>query len=279
MPSRKRKRQTVGPDASWAQKVCITPAKATEWLESNTANRPPSKQAVNALDRIIRRDEWVVNGETIKFDTNGVLRDGQTRLAGIVKAGKSVWCWVIFDIQQGYEPFETIDLVRVRTLGQFLAIREYLNYNHLATAIGLVYQVCDQIEAEPGGFCKSLGLRIIEQHPGIADSLAKVMTEGIRETYSPGYAAGLHYVMGLKSAALSDKFWSQIASGGATGSRNPVRAIRDAMVRNKHASKDNKISGTGMLARTIKAWNFFCVSKSCQVLKWNPEKEEFPVIE
>jgi hypothetical protein len=64
----------------------VTPVKAGEWLQANTPNRPLSKPIVKAFAEAMRRGEWVVTHRGIAFDTNGVLVDGQHRLAAIVEA-------------------------------------------------------------------------------------------------------------------------------------------------------------------------------------------------
>ncbi len=60
--------------------VRVTPKMATEWLEANTHNRPVSDKKVRDYATAMREGKWMLNGETIIFDKNGVLADGQHRL-------------------------------------------------------------------------------------------------------------------------------------------------------------------------------------------------------
>ena len=55
----------------------ISPAKATEMLEANSANRPLSRSVVRAYADAMQRDELLVTHQGIAIDTNGVLVDGQ----------------------------------------------------------------------------------------------------------------------------------------------------------------------------------------------------------
>lgn len=69
----------------------ITPRIAEKYLELNIAhNRKvrPSKVSAYALE--MQRKQWCLTGETIKFDLDGHLFDGQHRLAAIVKSGVTV---------------------------------------------------------------------------------------------------------------------------------------------------------------------------------------------
>ncbi|HEY5050458.1 MAG TPA: hypothetical protein VII50_06125, partial [Acidothermaceae bacterium] len=64
----------------------ITPAKAAEWLEANTTNRPVSRTVVRSFAEAMKRGEWIVTHQGIAFDVSGVLIDGQHRLAAVVEA-------------------------------------------------------------------------------------------------------------------------------------------------------------------------------------------------
>jgi len=79
----------------------VTPKKAAEWLEANTANRPISTSVVRGFAEAMRRGEWVVTHQGIAFDVNGVLIDGQHRLAAIVEADVAVDLTVFTDVAGG----------------------------------------------------------------------------------------------------------------------------------------------------------------------------------
>ena len=57
----------------------ITPAKAQKWLDKRADNRPMSEAYAKTLASAMTADEWEVNGETLKFNTNDDLIDGQHR--------------------------------------------------------------------------------------------------------------------------------------------------------------------------------------------------------
>ena len=64
----------------------ISPEKAAEMLAANTANRPLSRSTVQAFAEAMRRGDWLVTHQGIAVDTNGVLVDGQHRLAAVIEA-------------------------------------------------------------------------------------------------------------------------------------------------------------------------------------------------
>ena len=65
----------------------ITPAQAKKLLERNTNNRPVSKPHVKFLCGVIRRGEWKLNGDAIRFNSERLV-DGQHRLAACIETDR-----------------------------------------------------------------------------------------------------------------------------------------------------------------------------------------------
>jgi hypothetical protein len=80
----------------------ITPAMAQEYLKFNTENyRSINNVRVISYAADMKAGRWQLNGEGIKFDTNGTLIDGQHRLQAIVRAGVPIEMLVIRGIEAG----------------------------------------------------------------------------------------------------------------------------------------------------------------------------------
>lgn len=75
--------------------------------EINDHNRPVNIKRVNLYAETMRSGKWAANGETIIFDSNGKLADGQHRLNAVVKANMPVE----FTVVRGVAPevFDTLD--------------------------------------------------------------------------------------------------------------------------------------------------------------------------
>lgn len=70
----------------------VTPDQAKTWLDPETVNirnRHVRRTAVNNLVADMLNERWFFTGETIVFDTEGHLSDGQHRLQAVVEAGTS----------------------------------------------------------------------------------------------------------------------------------------------------------------------------------------------
>lgn len=252
----------------------ITPDVARDYLDKNTNNRPCPKRTVTRLVLALVNGEWEVNGETIKFDRNGTLIDGQTRLMAVIESGVTIRTWVL----RGLEPnsFDTIDQGRSRSIAHVLARNGHKYYQELAIAANLVFRMGDGMPDCPGGLRVSVAIELLKAHPEIAKSVALMHDLNIKSVSPAGSAAGFHYLMSRKDPDLAGQFWESIANG-LSGKTNPIRLLRDAMMQNRGVKRS--LSQRYIHAITIKAWNLRRAGKTCCWLRWNPETQEFPVIE
>lgn len=78
--------------------ILVTPELAKEMLNHNTHNRKIRKNRVDALVNEMKSGRFYENGESIVFDENGTLRDGQHRLMAVVESGKSYHFNVVYGV-------------------------------------------------------------------------------------------------------------------------------------------------------------------------------------
>ncbi|TNC26474.1 hypothetical protein [Amycolatopsis alkalitolerans] len=115
----------------------ITPKKAEEMLAANTANRPLSRPLVRSFAEAMRRGDWRVTHQGIAFDANGVLVDGQHRLAAIIEADLPVELTVFTDVPP--DTFDVLDTGRKRNAADALAIEGETNSHMLASMLRTVW--------------------------------------------------------------------------------------------------------------------------------------------
>ena len=83
-----------GKEGYW--RVTVTPEQASQLYKRNVKNNRQLKRKKETYARDMRNGLWLVGtGETIKFNTNGELCDGQNRLMAAILAGVPV----TFDIK------------------------------------------------------------------------------------------------------------------------------------------------------------------------------------
>ena len=114
----------------------ITPETAQKYLEKNTNNyRKMNLTRVSCYATDMKAGKWQYNGEGIKFAKNGILLDGQHRLAAIVKAGVPVDMLVIRDIEDNVNVY---DIGSSRSLAMILQ-----EGNTLVATAAFIVNNCD----------------------------------------------------------------------------------------------------------------------------------------
>jgi hypothetical protein len=84
----------------------------------------------------MRRGEWRETGEAIKFDENGQLRDGQHRLAAIVRSGITLKMTVVRGVIE--EAFDVMDSGRSRSVTDVLGLHNFDNKHATGAAVRLL---------------------------------------------------------------------------------------------------------------------------------------------
>ena len=115
-----------------AEIIKLTPEYAAKLLQNNPTNRPISDATVSRYERIIRRGEWVINGEAIIVFSNGALGDGQHRCIAVQKTGVTVDTILITGIDP--DTFPTINGGKTRGASDVLAMSGELNTVRLSAA-------------------------------------------------------------------------------------------------------------------------------------------------
>lgn len=105
------------------EKRMISPAEAEKMLELNIKNnRPVSNMIINQYANDMMAEKWMDTADSIKFDTQGRLIDGQHRLCAILKADRSVEMWVATELDEN--AIKYIDTGRKRSANDLLHMAE-----------------------------------------------------------------------------------------------------------------------------------------------------------
>ena len=75
--------------------VEVTPAIAAEWMGKNTGNRNKRTAKIGQFSRDMTGGGWLTTGDTIKFDWDGRMIDGQHRCEAIITSGETVHILVV----------------------------------------------------------------------------------------------------------------------------------------------------------------------------------------
>jgi hypothetical protein len=115
----------------------ITPEAARKALGNKAANRHISRVRVQEYARDIKAGNWGLTGETIIYDYNEQLIEGQHRMMAIILADQGIYSLVV----RGVDPaeFVRINSGKPRTMADTLGIKGENAPSTLAAAMKLLY--------------------------------------------------------------------------------------------------------------------------------------------
>lgn len=198
----------------------ITPELAAEYLQANRKNRPLSTRVAREYAAAIRRGEWMMNAEAIKFDTDGNLQDGQHRLQGVIFAEQAIETLVARGLDP--EAFKTIDTGKLRNPGDILALRGIRHPMAIATAYRNLFRYLKGGKHK-GRISNTQLLALVDRHPKLV---------------SRGYECFLKPLDAKLIAGSSRVFFYYLASSiDATKARDFLAGVARPNVKQPNAKK------------------------------------------
>ena len=120
-------------DLEW---VDVTPELAHEWLGRNTHNRNLRSRTVSAYASDMANGVWRQTGDGIRFSRDGVLLDGQHRLAAVVESGATIRTVVVRGLDVAVQ--NDMDSGIIRKFADVLALQTETNTANLAAIVRAV---------------------------------------------------------------------------------------------------------------------------------------------
>lgn len=118
--------------------VYVTPDVAKNYLSYNTKNRKESLRNVKFLSEQMEKGLFLENGESIVFDNNNNLTDGQHRLMAIIKSGKSYHIPIVRGVKSN--AMATYDTGKNRSSADVLGLNGYKNSSILSSLVKAIYK-------------------------------------------------------------------------------------------------------------------------------------------
>ncbi len=216
-------------------------------------NRPFSRGHLSDLIGRQMRGEWITNGDTIRFDSAGQLRDGQHRLRMVKQTGIPIEVVVVRDIDP--TAFSTMDVGKKRTLGDVLYIEKETNHVQLAGALSWVSKYLSR-RLRGSGISYEEHHKVLAQHPGIRDSVVFYLKLD-RPAAAPGFPGvtmSLHYLFSQADATVANDFIERYVTGlNILEATDPVGVVREQIIR--YSIKPPTPASELIFALLCKAWN------------------------
>lgn len=242
------------PTGPSAEIITVTPAMAKEWLTRNTNNRNLRKRDIFNYARDMAAGQWLMNGESVKFSTDGQLLDGQHRLHAVIQAGVSVPMLVITGLPP--ETQYTMDAGIKRTAADALNLDGQKNAVVLASVLRRIW-MWDQGDYKFSGGYKPTTTECTEllvQRPEIHRSAEIAARINNQFKFIPQSATGTaHHLFSRISPGDAAWFFTRYADGAELTAGHPILALRTRAMTDRADRRSNP--DWRHLAHLIRAWN------------------------
>lgn len=238
-------------------RVTVTPSLAKQWLGKNAENnRSPKQGKIPSYARDMLSGRWNSDtGETLKFDEDGVLVDGQNRLLAVIQAGVSV----DFDVARGLPrtAMQVIDSGAARTGMDVLKIASATDRARTASIVRWIILWDAKFFTGQATSLRPTNTEILDRYrmeSGAFDSAAKRATDCQNRGLGTGTPSGVaHFLFSRIDGEQTHQFYDQYISGANLPDRSAVLALRNKMAR----VRLDRLSRAEQLALFVRAWNAF----------------------
>lgn len=265
-PEAKKGWQPAYKQQVYSKLVTITPEVALKMLggEHRAGNRPLSLHRVKKLAQSIKRGEWITNSNTIGFDINGNLTDGQHRLNAVILAKMAIVTMVTYNLPP--ESFQTTDIGAIRTAGDIAAIIG-IKKNHVVVGAAANLLFYYQANAIGHGWAKPTNTQIrdillnnrdLEKSAEIGMAIYPALMKSI--------AAFCHYIFSQIDPLKADQFMEYMRTGANMPPDHPCLVLRNHIL--KQRLEGIQYQQNVMVAMTFKAWNYFRQGRKIKKIHW-----------
>jgi hypothetical protein len=247
-------------------RVQVTPALARAWLANNHGNRFVRPRLVRHYAQQMKDSRWRLNGECIKFATDGHIVDGQHRLNAVVQSGATVEMEVRVGLDR--DAALTVDTGATRSAADIMSMRGLTHWE--ADALGGAIKLL--INHERGGAMWSVWRgdnqeidHYFEAHQPLYTSLHAIRSACSHRSrlYPFSLAVAMHFLFARRDSAAADDFFRRLYHGVNISSdealhwlRRYCESVRDVPGR--------KRSIHDLAIRTARTWNLTCEGASVQ---------------
>lgn len=226
-------------------------------------NRPKKLAKIKRYAQDLIEGRWGMTGDTIKFGSNGVLRDGQNRLAACIRAGKSFRSHTVFGIDP--DLFSRMDIGKNRTPADVFSIAGIAYANHVAGAVRWLQILTSDNPGDRGAQFSNEELLEAYREKFDADKLehsiqcALAVRRSTRHPVAP--LAALHYLFAQRNLQKADSFFDEWAMDRAKRARAPTRYLQRKLVEVARQS-NQRLHENVRNAFIINAWNAYIAGRS-----------------
>ena len=218
-------------------------------------------------------------GEAIKIASDGSLLDGQHRLVALIKANITIMFLIISGLEK--EVFSVLDSGKVRSAGDVLHIAGVANANNTAAAIRRYLNLRSgrAVLRTLRGFSNAEVLSLYQNRFKFWDaavSMGEKWYSDSKRILTMSELVGIYAHFFDIDPDDAFKFMTTFTNGVGLEADNPIYLLREKLLFAKLNTRFNLIQSI-KTALIIKAWNYYRSGKRLKMLKFDIERDEFPV--
>jgi hypothetical protein len=260
----------------FTERMTITPDFAAMVLEKFAppgTNRRLRRLYVAQMAREIQAGRWNVHThQGIAFRLDGILQDGQHRLAACVESGVAIVALVTYG--QPDNVFEVLDQGTARTAADLiqragLDVPSHNNAASLARQV-IVLTAADFATAARNTSRADVYEFVLLQKESVSEAVRVGINaaRGLKAKVSPAMMGAAYFLIRQAGApeALANDFFERIKDGVGLSRHSPILVLREAL---KAGMADGGYSNSAEKSRSqtaaiIAAWNLWRAGKKCQ---------------
>lgn len=229
------------------QWVKVTPEMARDWLVNRNKSQRPIKQLhLQSLKDDHVLDRFFLNGETVVFDWDGNLLNGQHRATMVVETDKPAWMIVLRNLPP--DVYTTFDNTAKRSGGDALRPSGITNANHVAAAANLLERYRRGVLGKSNIKLSPIAVeQIVRENPGLVE--AATVAQAYRSFGSPSAFAFSYFILSAVNSEKATEFFSSLYDGAGLEKGHPILALR------QRAFRAIDLDAVDVVFLLFKAWN------------------------
>ena len=242
-------------------------------LERNYMNRAIQRKKVEEYKSDMNKMDWHLNGETIKFDQNGNLIDGQKRLTAFIESNlETIQLMFVTGLDRDVV-FTKIDIGQPRTAANAFEFIGVQNSTLVSSMIKNIVAFGKGNYGDRGGTNRIMTREDMinfyrNDHENI-QRLASISSTLYKKSgclILPGPMAALVYLFTQKSEKQAIDFFEKFASGDNLPKHSPILILREKIIRSKNSTRE-RLTQSELIKLIIISWNKYRANETCKVLK------------
>lgn len=262
----------------------VTPGMAQKWLDTMGPNRRLNEANVDRLQMDMTKGNWFDNGDPIRFDRKGRLRDGQHRLQALIRAAKTFSFHVIRNLDE--KALQIVDTGKQRSFGDALAMREGPNAvgaslaRKIAATAKMIWHYDHGSILSSGQAVSHPELELtLRKHSRLPDAVAEVAAGSVQ----PHALLAFVYTLASEIAPRKARQWlTQVQEGENLRRGMPAYELRSILIGQRGSGAKQQLRGPFLAALIVQSFNAFYRGDRSIVLEWRRTKknadEPFPII-